>query len=98
MKNLENQIIDDIRNIVLGEDLEDLKENSRIDAYFLNKLNVLKTFKEFEMSEITEKYIKLFEEAINKISSENFSEKDFEMFKIGLKCFHFRFTIMQKRR
>lgn len=73
MKILENQIINDIRSILLNEELEDLK-----DEYFENKLNVFKAFRNFEMNKTTERYIDIFEKNMSKISKSNFSEEDFK--------------------
>ena len=73
MRILENQIIKDIRNIILDEELEDLR-----DEYFENKLNVFKAFRNFGINKITKKYIDIFEKNMSEISKENFSEEDFK--------------------
>ena len=38
MKVLENKIIEDVRHIILSEDLDDIKDNNKIDDYFQNNL------------------------------------------------------------
>ena len=67
MKVLENKIIEDVRHIILSEDLDDIKDNNKIDDYFQNKLDIFKFFKNFDMNEITKKYIEMLEKALNRI-------------------------------
>ena len=57
MKVLENKIIEDVRHIILSEDLDDIKDNNKIDDYFQNKLDIFNFFKKFDMNEITREYI-----------------------------------------
>lgn len=78
MKILENKIINDAKNTLLNEDLEDLKENGKLGSHFATELKTFQTFKQFEMNELTKSYIKLYEEAMKKIETPNFSEEDFE--------------------
>lgn len=73
MRTLENKIIEDVRNTILREDLDDLK-----DEYFENKLNIFKFFEKFKMNELTLKYIKMFEKVLNKIAEKDFTEEKFE--------------------
>jgi hypothetical protein len=76
MRTLENKIIEDVRNTLLREDLDDLK-----DEYFENKLNIFKFFEKFKMNELTLKYIKMFEKVLNKIAEKDFTEEKFEEIK-----------------
>lgn len=78
MKILENNIINDIRNTILSEDLDDLKDNNKIDNYFQNELNIFKFFRKFKMNEVTKKYIEMFEKALNEIAQNNFTEEKLE--------------------
>lgn len=79
MKVLENKIIEDVRHIILREDLDDLKDNNKIDDFFQNKLDIFSFFKEkFEMHEITKKYISTFAKILNIISEKDFTEENLE--------------------
>lgn len=78
MKVLENKIIEDVRHIILSEDLDDIKDNNKIDDYFQNKLDIFKFFKNFDMNEITKKYIEMLEKALNRIAETDFTEEIFE--------------------
>ena len=68
MKVLENKIIEDVRHIILSEDLDDIKDNNKIDDYFQNKLDIFNFFKKFDMNEITREYIEMLEKALNEIA------------------------------
>ena len=81
MKVLENKIIEDVRHIILSEDLDDIKDNNKIDDYFQNKLDIFKFFKNFDMNEITKKYIEMLEKALNRIAETDFTEEIFENMK-----------------
>ena len=74
MITLENRIMEQIRHIILDEELEDLKKD-----FFKNKVGILTFFKKFEMNEITKKYIETFEKIMGKI--ESFNEEEFEKIK-----------------
>lgn len=76
MKVLENKIIEDVRNTILNEDLDDLKDNGKLDDYFENELNIFKFFKNFEMDEVTAQYINLYEKLMNKIAEKDFNEEN----------------------
>ena len=79
MKVLENKIIKDVRNTILKEDLDDLKDNGKLDNYFQNELNIFSFFKEqFKMHEVTKKYIETFEKVLNRISEKDFTEENLE--------------------
>ena len=78
MKVLENKIIEDVRHIILSEDLDDIKDNNKIDDYFQNKMDIFKFFKNFDMNEITKKYIEMLEKALNRIAETDFTEEIFE--------------------
>lgn len=79
MKVLENKIIEDVRHIILSEDLDDLKDNDKIDDFFQNKLDIFSFFKEkFEMHEITKKYISTFAKILNIISEKDFTKENLE--------------------
>lgn len=54
MITLENRIMEQIRHIILDEELEDLKKD-----FFKNKVEILTFFKKFEMNEITKNISKL---------------------------------------
>nr|DAR69380.1 MAG TPA: hypothetical protein [Caudoviricetes sp.] len=76
MKVLENKIIEDVRHTILDEDLDDLKDNGKLDDYFENELNIFKFFKNFEMDEVTAQYINLYEKLMNKIAEKDFNEEN----------------------
>ena len=76
MKVLENKIIKDVRHTILDEDLDDLKDNGKLDDYFENELNIFKFFKNFEMDEVTAQYINLYEKLMDKIAEKNFNEEN----------------------
>ena len=79
MKVLENKIIEDVRHTILKEDLDDLKDNGKLDNHFQNELNIFSFFREqFEMHEVTKKYIKTFENLLNIISEKDFTEEKLE--------------------
>lgn len=78
MKVLENKIIEDVRHIILSEDLDDIKDNNKIDDYFQNQLDIFKFFKNFDMNEITKKYIEMLEKALNRIAETDFTEETFK--------------------
>lgn len=78
MKVLENKIIEDVRHIILSEDLDDIKDNNKIDDYFQNKLDIFNFFKKFDMNEITREYIEMLEKALNRIAETNFTEETFK--------------------
>jgi hypothetical protein len=78
MKVLENKIIEDVRHIILSEDLDDIKDNNKIDDYFQNKLDIFNFFKKFDMNEITREYIEMLEKALNRITETDFTEETFK--------------------
>lgn len=78
MKVLENKIIEDVRHIILSEDLDDIKDNNKIDDYFQNKLDIFNFFKKFDMNEITREYIEMLEKALNRIAETDFTEETFK--------------------
>jgi len=78
MKVLENKIIEDVRHIILSEDLDDIKDNNKIDDYFQNKMDIFKFFENFDMNEITKKYIEMLEKALNRIAETDFTEETFK--------------------
>lgn len=79
MKVLENKIIEDVRNTILNEDLDDLKDNGKLDDHFQNELNIFSFFREqFKMHEITKKYISTFAKILNIISEKDFTEENLE--------------------
>lgn len=79
MKVLENKIIEDVRHTILKEDLDDLKDNGKLDDHFQNELNIFSFFREqFEMHEITKKYISTFAKILNIISEKDFTEENLE--------------------
>ena len=78
MKVLENKIIEDVRHIILSEDLDDIKDNNKIDDYFKNKLDIFNFFKKFDMNEITREYIEMLEKALNEIAKSDFTEENFK--------------------
>ena len=76
MKTLENRIIENVRNIVLNEEIEDLN-----DEYFKNKLEIFKVFENFEMSELTKENIDILKKLMNEIENETLTEKKLEEFR-----------------